>query len=768
MGMAKNKQQWQWFVFDEDEEATEESGERHAVRLLRAARSGNWSVVDEIWLELPSARPEPAAEFFHFFAETRKRRGSADVAGYVELLLGVNLDEAFAPAALEIALFAAPHLDEGAERAREPLLRAARRALGDAGDALTRAARLSEPSSDAAESVREMAKLARLRPGAVFKHQFYAAGLVTAVDYDARRLSMDFPGTPYSAIPVKFEHVDELLTPLPPSHFDVLRLASPDRARQMANDNPAALVKRVASARGGRVSQADLKNILAANVMTEAEFKNWWGKRRAEVVRDPFLDVEGKGAHCVFALRTDPKPFHEELSRDFAQAQTFAERLEIVRSVVRAARDGAFPERGFATFLPSFQKAAIESAKLSPSDRLAWTLLGRQLEAAGPAGFKVPAACDPREELKKAARPGAAIAGLESPDLMLAALDELKAAFPSDWAKRMAEVVRTAPPRVIERSIADLNAAGEADAASRLLGHLISHPERNPEGYLWVMKGLLDGEFKGAAVGLDRAHLIEDLLKECERLRRAPTTTKEEEKRNRDLSGKIAKFLGERQHKRVAEMVAEMSVADARAFYESLPKRKLDEAFLSELRLSLRKTRNDLEGDGGAAPGAAPSADIVWLCLEETRRKKLAEFSKLLNEEIPANSAAIGAARELGDLRENAEYQTAKDYQKVLFARRDELQEQLAKARSVEPNQVRPDAIRFGTRFTVADAKGGKERVYTLLGPWESDPDKGVISYLAPLGQSFQGKKVGDRVKVDMPGGGASEYTVKKIENGLA
>ena len=125
---------------------------------------------------------------------------------------------------------------------------------------------------------------------------------------------------------------------------------------------------------------------------------------------------------------------------------------------------------------------------------------------------------------------------------------------------------------------------------------------------------------------------------------------------------------------------------------------------------------------------------------------------KLNKEKIPANSQAIEAARELGDLRENAEYQMAKDEQKILLSRQADLQTDLMRAKPTDFTDAPSDAVGIGSNVTLSNTNSGESQKYTILGAWDSDPDNNVLSYLTPLGQKLLGKKVDDLVETEVEG----------------
>lgn len=137
---------------------------------------------------------------------------------------------------------------------------------------------------------------------------------------------------------------------------------------------------------------------------------------------------------------------------------------------------------------------------------------------------------------------------------------------------------------------------------------------------------------------------------------------------------------------------------------------------------------------------------------------KRAELKKLAEEEIPENRTAIESARELGDLRENFEYHAARRRHEYLSARASDLNDDLLRARPIDPKNVTGEEIVIGSRVRFESEDGG-EQTYTILGPWESAPEVGVLSNESDLAQALLGKSKGEEVM--LPDGA---FTVASIE----
>src|SRR5207249_4068880 len=125
---------------------------------------------------------------------------------------------------------------------------------------------------------------------------------------------------------------------------------------------------------------------------------------------------------------------------------------------------------------------------------------------------------------------------------------------------------------------------------------------------------------------------------------------------------------------------------------------------------------------------------------------------ELVEKKFPANSKEIAIARSYGDLRENHEYKAAKEMQKLLMKTKSELESQLVRARGTDFSTARTDVVSMGTVVRATDLETNQPETFTILGAWDSDPDKGVVSYLSPMAQSLMNRKVGDEVEFEVHG----------------
>ena len=139
----------------------------------------------------------------------------------------------------------------------------------------------------------------------------------------------------------------------------------------------------------------------------------------------------------------------------------------------------------------------------------------------------------------------------------------------------------------------------------------------------------------------------------------------------------------------------------------------------------------------------------------------LDEIKHLKSIERPRIIKLITEARAHGDLSENAEYHAAKDQQGWLEARVAELEDKVSRAEVIDVSKLSGDTVKFGAFVTLVDEDSDEESVYQIVGEFEADVKKGLISVSSPIARAIIGKRKGDSVEVATPGGGKSYEIVK-------
>ncbi|HXO94119.1 MAG TPA: GreA/GreB family elongation factor, partial [Candidatus Acidoferrum sp.] len=143
--------------------------------------------------------------------------------------------------------------------------------------------------------------------------------------------------------------------------------------------------------------------------------------------------------------------------------------------------------------------------------------------------------------------------------------------------------------------------------------------------------------------------------------------------------------------------------------------------------------------------------------------KRRAEYEEVVKVKIPENTKEIAIARSYGDLSENFEFKAAKQMQSVLMRRKAELEQMLHNARGTSFENPDTSRVSIGTIVILRNAGTNNEETYTILGAWDGDPDRHIISYQTAIAQALLGHEVGETVSLNAEHGGA-QLTIVSIQ----
>ncbi len=208
--------------------------------------------------------------------------------------------------------------------------------------------------------------------------------------------------------------------------------------------------------------------------------------------------------------------------------------------------------------------------------------------------------------------------------------------------------------------------------------------------------------------------------------------------------------------------LAEMSALDGQTIgqtIKNLP--SLKESDKIEIKKLIETTLSSIEIN---ELSKIPDPNQIIYSTAEGIKKREQELQELLTVAIPQSAKEIGRAREFGDLSENYEYKAAKEKQARLVAKVEALKAELHRTKPINFANVSTDIVGIGTKVTLAELEDSKQLEITILGPYDIDLEKGIISYLAPIAKELLGKKVGDVVTIKSDEQKTKKYRIVNIE----
>lgn len=492
----------------------------------------------------------------------------------------------------------------------------------------------------------------------------------------------------------------KFLVPLPEGHVLREKFSNPEGVKKSAKDSPSEFFARLLQSFGRSMVMSEVRDAVIG-IVPEEKWSSWWTSAR----KNPQIVTSGTGAKATYAFAGSSSDAQNVIRRDFDRAD-LKTKLDLARK--HSARSQELAD-AFSSAL------AAEAAKVARTDAaMAWTILATLESLPG----KYTATID-SNSLLGGAMASRTVAAVADKSLREKALGLIRENHP-DWPKVYAEVFfLDQEPRILTSIIQELEKAGHVDLRTRLIDETLRYPRRHPHAFYWFVKRLAEDESATEKANYALLFQILDALTHDEF-----SSVRARLRELFDKGGLAVRIImnqdDEEQARRVVETLDRYGA-------------------LEEYRRDIVKHAAIMKYPTLREPQQEP----VYATADSLEKKR-AELHNLKNVEIPANSKALQAARELGDLRENFEYKAARARAEYLSARVGELAAEISRVRVLDPSQVDTSVVRVGTKIELSN--GDVRRDVTILGPWESDPERGVYSNQSEVAKKLMGHSAGDVV----------------------
>lgn len=655
---------------------------------------------------------------------------------------------------------------EQSRELREQVVALYRRAFGGRAEAeaLLRASGLADGTRTARRALRTLE---------VGLHAQRGAYLVSRTDESVVRVAEADAGVGSYTIEdgrrrrvVSLDELTADYAPVEADDFRVLVAFAPERLAALAREEPADLVVRVLRARGGEVDTHTLEHLLTPVPVPAEEWSKWWSRVRTALKRNPYVRMEGRSPVRLI-LDTRPVSLEEELADEVRAARTVGAVLKVWQTYqreCRARQQGVKAE--FARLL--IERLAERVGRSGRAGGRSGADAGREgaeamaaavlmAEIAESAGVALPESCEPGVVAASQADPLAGVWLLGDPGPGRRGLEAVRRGVGERWVGLFVQHLPRAPEWACALLAEMLVEAGHAERVNAVLPLVVEDPFHHAGAIAWLWKGR--GVPEGLAVP-PRVTLLSRMLNGLAELQRREVVPKSEARQIRSVYRSALTGAREAFAACLAEMDEPMGSAVRRQI-ERID--ALTEGQREDLLEMLRRRFPRLWAKPKVPPWADP--DTIYVTARGLARRE-EEIDHLINVEMAENARAIGEAASHGDLSENAEFRFALEARDMLRARLAAMQDQLLKARVLEPGDVPTDHVSVGSRVTLRERASGQTRVMTFLGPWEADVEAGVYNYQAPVSQQVMGRRVGDVVRLELEDGGG-EYEIVRIECGI-
>ncbi len=575
-------------------------------------------------------------------------------------------------------------------------------------------------------------RLSQLAPGKFCVHKSFGAGKVIDWDLPAKKVTIDFEKSTGQVMELQFAFQKTEF--IPDDDFRAKKIEQIEELRALSKLEPVKLIIHLLQSHGGSMSTDAMEKELCGTVIPEPAFKKWWDAAKKALRESRLAVIPAKRTEAIVLRDGDRSPA-EALVADFEAARDIKGMIRALEAI--AADIGAFENdtEALKRLLLDIDDGARKAARVQ---------LGQALQLVA-ARDEVIGSSKAIEHDPTAVRLSDLVANADSTKLaedlvalpstrQRAVFEAFPAAFGDQWIEKIVLVFDRVGARGVTEIARLLLDRGGLPALATHLTSSLARRALGPDAIIWVCRERKDAAASvfGPDVGASILNLLEN-----DHLADGPRKTS----RLQTLLNEDKNLLG--------DLVSIMDINESRNF----ARRLLDCPVFGELEkkslmariIKIRPETAELVN----GEGSKKREEVLLVSWDSLERKK-AELDDLIRNKIPQNRNDVKIARGYGDLRENFEYKSAKDLEKYLSHRRTALDREIHNARGTDFKGSDAATVNIGTVVTLADDSGAEQAI-TVLGAWDSEPEKKIVSYLSEVGKALVGRAPGEIVEIRDP-----------------
>ncbi len=731
----------------EKEGKIEESVDYYKKALLRYLKKGMYNSVEEIWLKLIDLTPED----LNFFINTEKR--IAEVAGIEKaaFLLSFVVPYYKEKGEFDIAIELLKKIlsyNQKDKEARDELAMCCGEKYKTHSllNEYLEKSGLSDHTVEIQTAIDIFEKHIIFDVGNYVFHRTWGIGI--CIEIKEEYLIIKFKHKPRHRMTLQMAL--SCLQILPPDHVWLLKNKDSAKLRELIISNVEEGLKMVIKSKHNAATVKDFKEELLNGILSQKEWTKWWGKAKTILKKNPYFGTLPE-KNEVYFIRKKPISFDEDIYNKFKTEKNFDKRFELFHDFIS---HGDIDSEYFEDMLKYFTVFISSINNLNENSLKSFFLLKNLKKTYSylPIVFSF----DFKEILEN-------LKDIHT-YLPLIPENELKKSFlinirrtAENWPQIYVKCFYEYPMKFI---IEELIAEGKKSIVDVLIRNIFAHYREYTELFIWIGKNLIakQGDLK---INIDFDHAIMSLTHLLEIASRE-LINERNVVYNRKLFNTIVDILFKDNL-----LIKYIKTADETKIRRLMPTiltiNELKDEYIIKMRFAIKTSQPQIIFED-EVERINNSRQLV--VTQRSYELKQIELKYLLDVEIPANSKEIGIAMEKGDLSENAEYKYAIEKQEFLKHQIKILSESLNKAQIIKPEDIKTNTVSVGTMITLNSIDDDKTEKYTILGPWESDPSKKVISYSSPIGEILLNNAVGDSIDLGTKNN-KKRYKILKIEKAI-
>ena len=508
-----------------------------------------------------------------------------------------------------------------------------------------------------------------------------------------------------------------LLIPINNTHFLHKKLKNIQELREMALSDPAGFMKFMLKSFGTALTASQIK-IHLTDILEKEEIDRYWERARKKLEKDKNIKVSGKPAKTFLYMEFGVNQYEEAIlafekatpQEKYLVAQDYARKMPAV----------------FQQIMPKLVELGNKIYEQEPALALDILLLCNGLKLEANFSYTI-------DKILETTEPENIVKDLKDLDHQSMLLKIIKERKPDKWVDVLKALLLSTDNFKLLDEIAQ-NFKADPKKLSEIYYTIFSLPRQYPAQFQWLIKNMKDGSLNEY---LNPA-FIPKLIDSLEYIKGIKSTISQI--LSLETFDAIIKNGDDENIQRIIKSINSSSVL---ADYQKKDFLRIIEYYSPHL---FAKDKD---------------IDIIYTTERALNRKK-EELQRLMTIEIAENKKEISRAREFGDLSDNFEYKAARERQDQLYQKLRMLEAELKKVKIINPSAIDTSRVTVGTKVTLSSLQNGDITSFTILGRWDTDLTKNIISNEAPVAKSLLGKACGEKLIVNN-----IKYEVMNIEAGL-
>ncbi len=598
---------------------------------------------------------------------------------------------------------------------------------------------------------RSRATLEAMQPGAYCVHRAWGLGQIKDYDERANRLIIDFQEgrTGHPMDPVFC--VDKLEI-LEDGNILVRAQNEPEVVAEMVKSRPTDLIAEVLERAETKTATALEIETILSRLMGPAKFKKWWTQTKKALIKDPRIAVPTKKTE-PFILRDEPVRAEEEVLDEFFETKAPKKKILLASKLIDLSVKHEDINEELPSILKELANSLAETKQLNPGERLhgIWVrndlarFIHSDVETLEPTSTSIIADSNDLSGLSQQV-PASHYSRY---------LDLIERTVPDQWERVTFDLLKNSSGKLTAECINFLITHDKEKSISATFDRWLVEQNLKAPVLTWILKNRSSRKYSKMLEGLMTPRILGAIFFaiDYEALQNASTRRIPLADLVSDDQNLIPDLLTDASYETAHDLAQTLMLNQG---FEDLSKKSLLARFI--------RLYPNIQAIVGGELSKSERSEVEELVVSaESFENRKKEYEELVQVKIPQNKEDIAEARSHGDLRENAEYKMARQEQDILLSHKNEFEVTINKARISDFSDASVEMVSIGSVVELERISTNERVTYSILGAWDGDPDKNILSYQTPLAKALLSKGKGEQIAVEIDGH-EETYIVRDIK----